>query len=134
MPTKTKSRYHATLHPKVDESAASSSSRQRQRRDGPARRRTVAALREFLTGAPAEPESDRVLATVLFTDIVDSTVRAAGDRRWREVLDRHDRAGVDRRHFVYAYPISPIHPYLRLTYPRHTFVKQAWLFTVPDGG
>jgi class 3 adenylate cyclase len=55
---------------------------------------TVAALREFLTGAPAEPESDRVLATVLFTDIVDSTGRAAalGDRRWREVLDRHDRA------------------------------------------
>jgi hypothetical protein len=55
---------------------------------------TVAVLREFLTGAPAEPESDRVLATVLFTDIVDSTGRAAalGDRRWREILDRHDRA------------------------------------------
>src|SRR6266513_2570390 len=37
---------------------------------------------------------DRVLATVLFTDIVDSTPRAAdlGDRRWRELLDAHDRA------------------------------------------
>lgn len=55
---------------------------------------TVSALREFLTGSPAEPESERVLATVLFTDIVDSTSRAAsaGDRRWRELLDHHDRA------------------------------------------
>lgn len=55
---------------------------------------TVAALREFLTGAPTEPEPDRVLATVLFTDIGDSTQLAAsiGDRRWRELLDRHDRA------------------------------------------
>ena len=55
---------------------------------------TVNALRAFLTGAPAEPESERVLATVLFTDIVDSTGRAAavGDRRWRELLDRHDSA------------------------------------------
>ena len=37
---------------------------------------------------------DRVLATVLFTDIVDSTRRAAdlGDRQWRQLLDRHDRA------------------------------------------
>lgn len=42
--------------------------------------------------APAAPESDRVLATVLFADLVDSTAAAAelGDRRWREVLDRHD--------------------------------------------
>lgn len=55
---------------------------------------TVGALREFLTGAPAGPQPDRVLATVLFTDIVDSTGRAAslGDRRWRELLDRHERA------------------------------------------
>ena len=54
---------------------------------------TVAALREFLTGAPGEPDTDRILATVLFTDIVDSTGLAAslGDRRWREMLDRHDR-------------------------------------------
>ena len=46
---------------------------------------------------------DRVLATVLFTDIVDSTGRAAslGDRAWRRLLDRHDqvaRAEVDRWH------------------------------------
>jgi class 3 adenylate cyclase/pimeloyl-ACP methyl ester carboxylesterase len=55
---------------------------------------TVNALREFLTGSPAEPESERVLATVLFTDIVGSTARAAsvGDRRWRELLDHHDRS------------------------------------------
>ena len=47
---------------------------------------------EFITGArPAEPVN-RVLATVLFTDIVGSTERAAseGDARWRQLLDRHD--------------------------------------------
>ena len=39
------------------------------------------------------PETDRVLATVLFTDIVDSTRIAVevGDQRWRELLDHHDR-------------------------------------------
>jgi class 3 adenylate cyclase len=52
------------------------------------------ALQEFLTGARAVPETDRVLATVLFTDIVDSTRTAAdlGDQRWRDVLERHQRA------------------------------------------
>jgi pimeloyl-ACP methyl ester carboxylesterase len=47
---------------------------------------------EFLTGVPPVREPDRVLATVLFTDIVDSTRRAAelGDRRWKEVLASHD--------------------------------------------
>ena len=46
----------------------------------------------FLTGARSIPEFDRVLATVLFTDIVGSTQRAAdlGDRRWRELLDAHE--------------------------------------------
>jgi class 3 adenylate cyclase len=49
---------------------------------------------EFLTGSRSEPDVDRVLATVLFTDIVDSTKRAAelGDRQWRNLLDRHDDA------------------------------------------
>lgn len=48
---------------------------------------------EFLTGERHESEPDRVLATVLFTDIVGSTERAAalGDRRWRDLLDQHDR-------------------------------------------
>lgn len=47
---------------------------------------------EFLTGARHQREPDRVLATVMFTDIVDSTRRAGelGDRRWRDVLERHD--------------------------------------------
>jgi class 3 adenylate cyclase len=51
-------------------------------------------VQEFLTGARAVPDADRVLATVLFTDIVDSTRAAAdlGDQRWREVLERHQRA------------------------------------------
>jgi class 3 adenylate cyclase len=45
----------------------------------------------FLTGAQPVREPDRVLATVLFTDIVGSTERAAdlGDRRWRSLLDEH---------------------------------------------
>ncbi|OBK76620.1 adenylate/guanylate cyclase domain-containing protein [Mycobacterium sp. 1164985.4] len=47
---------------------------------------------EFLTGEQAEVVDDRVLATVLFTDIVDSTRRAAemGDRAWHALLDAHD--------------------------------------------
>jgi len=51
-------------------------------------------VQEFLTGARAAPVSDRMLATVLFTDIVDSTRTAVdlGDRHWREMLERHQRA------------------------------------------
>jgi class 3 adenylate cyclase len=50
------------------------------------------AVEEFLTGAGRPEASTRVLATVLFTDIVGSTERAAelGDRRWRELLQVHD--------------------------------------------
>jgi class 3 adenylate cyclase len=50
-------------------------------------------IEEFLTGARHAPATDRVLATVLFTDIVGSTERVAelGDRRWRDLLDSHDR-------------------------------------------
>jgi class 3 adenylate cyclase len=46
----------------------------------------------FLTGERRSPEPDRSLATVLFTDVVDSTARSAsmGDRRWGEVRERHD--------------------------------------------
>jgi class 3 adenylate cyclase len=49
-------------------------------------------VEEFLTGTRHEVEIDRVLATVLFTDIVDSTERAAelGDAEWHRVLSRHD--------------------------------------------
>jgi class 3 adenylate cyclase/DNA-binding CsgD family transcriptional regulator len=50
-------------------------------------------IEEFVTGRPAAAVSDRVLATVLFNDIVGSTDRAAelGDRRWRELLGRYRR-------------------------------------------
>jgi pimeloyl-ACP methyl ester carboxylesterase len=50
---------------------------------------TLGEVEEFVTGARHGPEPDRVLATVMFLDIVGSTARAAelGDRRWREVLD-----------------------------------------------
>jgi class 3 adenylate cyclase len=49
-------------------------------------------IEEFLTGTRQDFESDRVLATVMFTDIVDSTRRAAelGDRQWRTLVERHD--------------------------------------------
>jgi pimeloyl-ACP methyl ester carboxylesterase len=52
------------------------------------------AIEEFLTGERRAPEPDRVLATVLFTDIVGSTERAAavGDHRWRELLQQHHAA------------------------------------------
>ncbi len=54
----------------------------------------VEEIQEFLTGVREPAEPDRVLATVLFSDIVRSTERAAalGDRRWREVLEAHDLA------------------------------------------
>jgi class 3 adenylate cyclase len=49
-------------------------------------------IAEFLTGEHADVADDRVLATVLFTDIVDSTRRAVeiGDRDWHALLDAHD--------------------------------------------
>ena len=61
----------------------------------------VAEVESFVAGANPVRSRDRRLATVLFTDIVGSTKRAAevGDRAWREVLDRHDalvRACVER--------------------------------------
>jgi class 3 adenylate cyclase len=55
-------------------------------------RQSFREIAEFLTGHQADVADDRVLATVLFTDIVDSTRRAAeiGDRDWHALLDAHD--------------------------------------------
>lgn len=58
-------------------------------------------IQEFFSGSRVSPEADRVLATVLFTDIVESTRLAAdlGDRRWSELLARHHattRRQIDR--------------------------------------
>ncbi len=55
--------------------------------------RIVDEIEEFLTGVRHGPDPDRVLATVLFTDIVGSTEKAAalGDRRWRALLEGHHR-------------------------------------------
>ncbi|MGH8508329.1 MAG: alpha/beta hydrolase, partial [Gammaproteobacteria bacterium] len=52
----------------------------------------IAEIQQFLTGMRTVPEIDRVLATVLFTDIVGSTERAAelGDRAWRELIGVHN--------------------------------------------
>jgi pimeloyl-ACP methyl ester carboxylesterase/class 3 adenylate cyclase len=53
----------------------------------------VDEVEQFLTGVRHEHEPDRVLTTILFTDIVESTERAAalGDTRWRDLLQQHDR-------------------------------------------
>jgi pimeloyl-ACP methyl ester carboxylesterase len=55
---------------------------------------TIAEIREFLTGTREARRPDRALATVLFTDLVRSTERAAelGDRRWRDLLEQHHAA------------------------------------------
>lgn len=52
----------------------------------------VEAIRHFVTGAISPTSTERALATVLFTDIVESTAKAGdvGDLRWRELLDLHD--------------------------------------------
>jgi len=64
-------------------------------------RESFQQIAEFLTGHQSDVADDRILATVLFTDIVDSTRRAAeiGDRDWHALLDAHDvivRAQVNR--------------------------------------
>jgi pimeloyl-ACP methyl ester carboxylesterase len=58
----------------------------------------VGEIEEFLTGTRQMAPSDRLLATVLFSDIVGSTDQAStlGDRVWRERLEQHDRA-IDRQ-------------------------------------
>ncbi len=55
---------------------------------GPEASEELDEIEEFLTGARQAPHSERILATVMFSDIVDSTTRAAelGDRRWRDLL------------------------------------------------
>lgn len=63
--------------------------------------RALAEIEAFLTGVRPKPPAERVLATVLFTDIVDSTRRAEelGDSRWRRLLEDHQeltRACLDR--------------------------------------
>ena len=52
----------------------------------------LSEVEEFVTGSRRSPEADRILATILLTDMVGSTDRAArlGDQRWRAVLDTHD--------------------------------------------
>jgi len=67
----------------------------------------IGDIEEFVTGHRdgAVAETDRVLATVLFTDIVGSTRMAVevGDQRWHELLDRHDRLAPGRK------PEVPLH-------------------------
>ena len=58
---------------------------------------SLGEIEAFLTGTRSAPEHDRVLATVLFTDVVSSTQRVAelGDARWRDLLDTHDGIAAD---------------------------------------
>ncbi|MFB3112406.1 MAG: alpha/beta fold hydrolase [Gemmatimonadales bacterium] len=53
---------------------------------------TISALEEFLSGTKHQVSTDRILASMLFTDIVDSTLRAkeVGDQQWKSLLDLHD--------------------------------------------
>ena len=62
--------------------------------DGQARTAALDEVSKFLTGGLPEVEIDRVLTTVVFTDIVESTERVAtiGDARWHKLLDAHDSA------------------------------------------
>src|SRR6516225_308728 len=55
---------------------------------------TLNEIERFVTGTQAQPKSERVLATVIFTDIAGSTGRAAelGDERWTSLLMRHHDA------------------------------------------
>jgi class 3 adenylate cyclase len=61
---------------------------------GPGQDKFVEEIEEFLTGARHSADPDRVLATVMFGDIVDSTRRAAelGDHRWRQLLEDFTRS------------------------------------------
>ncbi|MFB3099212.1 MAG: adenylate/guanylate cyclase domain-containing protein, partial [Acidimicrobiia bacterium] len=56
--------------------------------------RIIDEIEHFLTGTRSEPMADRVLATLLFTDIVDSTITVGtvGDERWQNLLHAHDNA------------------------------------------
>jgi class 3 adenylate cyclase len=58
----------------------------------PSANEIISNIEEFLGGLRAVPESDRALAAILYTDIVESTQRVAalGDREWRTLLDTHD--------------------------------------------
>jgi pimeloyl-ACP methyl ester carboxylesterase len=60
---------------------------------GPEAEQIASEVEEFVTGSRPMPGVERSLATVMFTDIVDSTRRAAelGDRAWRELVERHHR-------------------------------------------
>ncbi len=61
---------------------------------GPDHGRIIEEIRRFMGASPANVEMDRVLSTVMFTDIVDSTKKAvsAGDRQWRSTLEAHHAA------------------------------------------
>ena len=77
----------------------------------------------FVTGTRPTHDADRVLATVLFTDIVDSTARAAqiGDRGWRTILDSHEE--IARRRLRRTAGSSPIS--LETVSWRHSTVPRA---------
>jgi class 3 adenylate cyclase len=62
--------------------------------EGPEHEEILAEIEAFTTGVRPSPRSDRVLATLLFIDIVGSTEHAVelGDRGWRDLLEQHNRA------------------------------------------
>ena len=80
------------MSPSTSRTPATSSSRATGRSGSATWTALADEIQHFLTGARRPVVSDRVLATVLFTDIVGSTERAAelGDGAWRSLLERHD--------------------------------------------
>jgi class 3 adenylate cyclase len=66
----------------------------------PATYQLIDDVAEFITGERPVVQVERILTTILFTDVVGSTERAAalGDQRWRAALDMHDRAVRDQLH------------------------------------
>jgi class 3 adenylate cyclase len=67
-------------------------------------------IEQFVTGGRAEREADRVLATVMFTDICKSTERAAelGDSRWRSLLEQHDSTVLNQLARHHGKPIKSV--------------------------
>ena len=86
------SRPHATS-PRTSREPGSRSSQGTRTRSSraPNPDEVAAEIQEFVTGSRPAIGGDRALATVLFTDIVDSTRKAAelGDRAWRDLVERH---------------------------------------------
>jgi class 3 adenylate cyclase len=76
-------------------------------------------LEAFVTGSRPQSRPDHGFATIVFTDLVDSTARAAevGDRRWRELIDRYERDIAERTHAHGGRIVNPTGDGILATFP-----------------